>query len=618
MIVPMKKVFIASHKNDRDALLAAVGELGVLHIVPVDPKAAVAEERTVAAIDHAGRALQILAAHKHDVGDSPEAHGLSPAEAVEEVLRIQREQAERQNRLITLYNKVHELDIWGDVRLDQFDTLEAQGLHVTLVSATPDALPTIEAEFVQPLSDTSKKLVLAAVLRRSDDQTFPEDVEIVERPEADRPTLQAEAKAIEAALLHDEKELAALVPAIAAIETYLEGLRSRAEYTTAARSSTESDMLLALQGWVPADSADSLGANLEKQGLHVAVQSFEPTEDDNPPTLVRYARWARPIKAMFDFLGTIAGYREIEISGFFLVALAIFSAMLIGDGGYGLLLLVAPLLMYRKAKAAGKDMAPFHLIMIFGVTTLIWGCLSGNFFGVAPQQIVDSNSWIAPLGTAMAALQVMPTGAVNQAELLIKISLICAVIHLCIAQLRQALAYAPGLKALCHIGWTLFLVGMFGLVWYLFFLSQGATPPPVSPVVLWLLASGAVLAILFANPSKNLLKMFGAGVGEFPMTAISTFSDTLSYIRLMAVGLASGIIALTFNTLALQVADGALWRWLPASMILLFGHGLNFALCMIAILAHGVRLNILEFSNNVGVSWSGYTFAPFGKKYGQE
>jgi len=90
---------------------------------------------------------------------------------------------------------------------------------------------------------------------------------------------------------------------------------------------------------------------------------------------------------------------------------------------------------------------------------------------------------------------------------------------------------------------------------------------------------------------------------------MGTLSDTISYIRLMAVGLASTILATTFNDLAAQLAASA--TWLAGAPVLLFGHGLNIGLAMIAIFAHGVRLNMLEFSKCLGMSWSGYPYEPF-------
>ena len=125
----------------------------------------------------------------------------------------------------------------------------------------------------------------------------------------------------------------------------------------------------------------------------------------------------------------------------------------------------------------------------------------------------------------------------------------------------------------------------------------------------YLLIAGAVLAIVFASPSANLVKMLGMGLAQFPLSMLSAFSDVISYVRLMAVGLASSVLAVSFNDMALQAG------FLPLTiLVLVFGHGLNVGLALIAMFAHGVRLNMLEFGSNLGMEWAGYPYRPFAHR----
>jgi len=125
------------------------------------------------------------------------------------------------------------------------------------------------------------------------------------------------------------------------------------------------------------------------------------------------------------------------------------------------------------------------------------------------------------------------------------------------------------------------------------------------------LLGGLALVVLFGAPNRNPARRVFVGFASALLPLIGTFGDTMSYIRLMAVGLASFYIAFAFNDLGSTVATVGTWG--AAVPILLIGHALNIALCVIAIFAHGVRLNMLEFSNNVGVQWAGYAYAPFTK-----
>jgi len=130
------------------------------------------------------------------------------------------------------------------------------------------------------------------------------------------------------------------------------------------------------------------------------------------------------------------------------------------------------------------------------------------------------------------------------------------------------------------------------------------------------MGGGVLLTTIFGFPHRNPVVRVAGGFASSLLPLIGAFSDTMSYIRLMAVGLASYYIAFAFNDLASQVAGAATWG--VAWIILLFGHGLNLGLCVIAIFAHGVRLNMLEFSNNVGVQWAGRQYQPFANRIKQE
>jgi vacuolar-type H+-ATPase subunit I/STV1 len=293
-----------------------------------------------------------------------------------------------------------------------------------------------------------------------------------------------------------------------------------------------------------------------------------------------------------------------------------------------LVFLLTPLLLYRRiVAAAGK--AKVHLTIVVGATTLIWGVMSATYFGVTPETIAKAGGYVkgsggqetgdvdamrsgggtwASVGKAMMA--VAPLWDADPERLrtiLIKVSFVIGCIHLTLARLRRGLALAPDPRALAQVGWALFLWAMLGLIWMLFFTSR-----PVSmSIIQGGLIAGGTLVVLFTAPSRNPLKGVGIGVAASLLPALGTFSDTMSYVRLMAVGLATSYIGAAFNDLGATVADFA--TWFAAVPIILLGHALNIGLSIIAIFAHGVRLNMLEFSSNAGVQWAGYPYTAFPK-----
>jgi V/A-type H+-transporting ATPase subunit I len=283
-------------------------------------------------------------------------------------------------------------------------------------------------------------------------------------------------------------------------------------------------------------------------------------------------------------LGTTPGYREYDVSPAFMIALPLFAAVLIGDAGYALVFLLTPLLLRRRLRGAiGPDLSA--MLTVFGATGLAWGLVTSSFFGVS-------------LGYA----PLVPVEATEHSQrLLERITFTVGALHLSLAHLWRAWANRGSLKGLSFVGWATTMWGVYGLVNALV-LGDDFWSGPWSVLV----AVGLPMACLFSNPDrKRPVRSMIIGTLNSIFPALSMLGDTISYVRLMAIGLAGTVLALSFNELARQVG--------PVGMVpvLVVGHSLNIALVMIALFAHGVRLNILEFSNNLGMEWSGYPYDPF-------
>jgi V/A-type H+-transporting ATPase subunit I len=432
---------------------------------------------------------------------------------------------------------------------------------------------------------------MVAVIDRTGQFEAPEGAKEILWPTTDLPTVKKQAAEIDASLKRHRKRLAELANLLEDIRHQHKQYKIEADVCVVQNSGFTSDALFALQGWVPSHKADSLSDRLAERDITAAVEVMPVEEEEQPPTLIEYPKWTMPIKGLFDILGTVAGYQEFDVSIPFMLALPIFAAMLIGDGGYGAVLFFGLLLGYKKIAPALGDKFT-QLLIVVGAISLLWGFLCGSFFGF---------------------LLYKPVIAVNMTDqsrfLLMQISFVMGAIHLSTAQLLQSFRLFPDLRFMGKVGWAVFIWGMLGVV-RMFVLNTDVswgTPWP------YLLITGAVLAILFESPGKNIIKMILVGVANFPLAMLGAFSDIISYVRLMAVGLASGVLAASFNELALNSGS-----WLIAIPTLVLGHALNLGLAMIALFAHGVRLNMLEFSNNLGMQWTGYIYKPFSNEMIQE
>ena len=604
MIVEMHKMYVVTHRRNGDDLLAALGALGVVHLKAVDPARASAAEDIAALLGRVRRAIQILAGTPA-AGVAP---SISADAAVEEALSITQRCSEHEARLDALHRQMEQLAVWGDLSLQQLDELRDVGVEVKFFDVPAALVDEVHADVASVLHELPGKRVLLATAEREVELSVPDEARELPLPERDRPSIRAEATAIDAELRRDRTRLAALAHLLGDLRAEQSQLEERASWSRAERGAWCDENLFAVQGFSPAESAEAIEEALRDRNIEAAVRFLEVAPDEQPPTLVRYPRWARPIKAVFDVLGTVPGYREYDLSPFFMVALPIFAAMLFGDAGYGMIFTLLGLTFYGKIRTkAGGPTA--QLVLVFGLTALAWGMLTGNYFGVSPTNMLAAGGIWAALGRAATSVALLWSANEEVARnIIIKVSFVFGTIHLVLAHLRQALGFAPNLKALAEIGWSCFLAGMLGVIWMLFFPDDMWMS---TQIMFSLLIAGAALVVLFSHPSVNPAKMLGLGVIANILPMISTFSDTISYIRLMAVGLASYYIASAFNGLGSSLAAAGWWAIPLGAIVIVLAHLLNIALGFIAVFAHGIRLNMLEFSSNAGVQWSGYAYAPF-------
>lgn len=622
MIVKMSKVFIATRIADRDRLLHLLGKMNLMHLEPVQPEKNVADESTIRLFNDLSLAVQILSPLK----PSGPVFSQNPVAAAQEAIDLRRSISENQHRLLELYQRIRELEIWGNIRLSQLTDLRNNGLEVEFYTVSERKVNSIRAECAEILSTLPGKIVLVAIVDRSGRFEMPEGTESLKFPPQDRPSVLAEAKKIEIELQQSHDRLSQLAALTEAMRKEQARLAGEITYVKAQRSGMSQGEIFALQGWLPAAKADRIESQLAGSNLPAAVRITPVGTDDMPPTLIHYPSWTKPINGFFDILGILPGYREIDLSPFLMLTMPIFTAMLIGDAGYGLLLFLAGLFFRNRiVHAAGKSAT--QLMMVFGLATLVWGILTANYFGITPETLgkaggygrlpgadvpVDYEIFWQSHGIYSLIAGIMHEAGIFWREdpsaarfLVMKISLVVGCLHLILARLRKMAALFPDQRALAEIGWLIIIPDMLVVIWYLLFIGVEQTPT----AVWWFLGAGMFMAACFGKPDKNPAKRFLLGVFSSLLPLLNTFTDTMSYVRLFAVGLSSYYISSAFNAMGVRIAEAA--TWFAAAPVVILGHGLNIALVAIAIFAHGIRLNMLEFSNHAGVQWDGYPYRPF-------
>lgn len=581
MIAPMEKVLVAGRTLGRRTILEAVRGAGVVHAEPVEPRQLLALPAAREQLVLADRALEILERVTLPAVRCPPER--TPPVVIERVLAAAASlEACRGGRQALLAER-EQAAPWGPLGLEDLRELQAAGLHVGLFSCPAGAAPGVRADVVHLAGRANGAQLWVAVSRQEI---------LLERP-AERVSLPArDVEGIDRALRALDEEEGRLANELASFATcrqdlanYRLRLRDQVRFLEVEAGLHDAGEVFVLRGWVPSRDAGALSAALAGLEEPTALQITAPGAEEQPPTHFENAAWCRPIENLYRLLGVFPGYREKDISFVFLPALTIFTGFLIADAGYAACLLLVLGISYRALVGRGTPKEALDLSLTLCGGVLVFGALTNTWFG---ERLIVLTAFDGATDRHQALLQ--------------RLCFLLGAAHLSIAHVLRVWGRPLRLSALAEGGWVLFIWAMLALVNTL---VLGSPPPP------WMLPAFVValgLVLVFTAPSRNPLATLGRGLGAIALNATAFLADIVSYVRLWAVGLAGGILAASFNELAGPLPVAA------AVLILVPAHALNLALGLVAVLAHGVRLNLLEFSNHLGMEWGGREYQPFRRQ----
>ena len=320
---------------------------------------------------------------------------------------------------------------------------------------------------------------------------------------------------------------------------------------------------------------------------------------------------------------------NLTIETFLIVCPLLFLAGLVDaiGGGYGLLICAVAAIPIIKSLIAKKQISPmFLLVGLFGLSTVLWGTLTCTWFGLSPEQLPEwLKSLSIPLISNVYADKIWHpfwtngTAGLTTAQNLQIFCFSLALIQLTVAHIKGATRNKKSIKMLGDIGSILQLLGIYYLVLSLvvnaevfsFGLVIGGVP--IGTVAIALIGVGFVLSFVFSNYEGSIIKSILSSLTNIVsvlLGVVNVFSDIVSYIRLWAVGIAGAAISATVNELVSPLLGNFMFM-IFAIVLLVFGHGLNMILNILSVIVHGIRLNTLEFSSHLDMSWSGHKFKPF-------
>jgi V/A-type H+-transporting ATPase subunit I len=248
-----------------------------------------------------------------------------------------------------------------------------------------------------------------------------------------------------------------------------------------------------------------------------------------------------------------------------------------------------------------------------GLCTFIWGAMSCNYFGI--NKVLMESAGFDLRQVKPFSLVYIPWLAEQK-----NVQLICfilALVHLFIARswnFFHDIRRPPRIRAFVHLGYLGLLLGLFTLVLNMLIDKVKFPVPSWAYIAIGL---GYIFVLFLSQQEGKFLKGVLMGLAQFIPTTlgcISVFADIISYVRLFAVGLAGLAIAESFNSMAQGIMSSGGAFIVPGILVIILGHTLNMGMCILSVVVHGVRLNVLEFSNHLGLEWSGFAYNPFREK----
>ncbi len=351
---------------------------------------------------------------------------------------------------------------------------------------------------------------------------------------------------------------------------------------------------MVMEGFVPETRKKELDEFLEKkQVLHIASP---PDQEVKSPILLKNNRFAR-LYEVIARLYDLPNHTELDLVPLFAPFYMMFFGFCMGDAGYGLLMVIgASLAKPRMPKM--KDI--LSLVQWLGLATIIFGFLSGTFFGIP---LVDANiPFLEPVKKFMLDTNKLFNLALILGAIQILFGMFVKVFNI---KKSQGFRYS-----FSTIGWLVLILGsgiLFG-----FKSAEIVSKPAAGIIQNIILGVAGVLIFLLNDPKRNVFVNIGAGLWDAYGMASGIFGDLLSYIRLFALSISGGILGFVFNQLAISLKpDNIILGPLVMIIILVIGHSINIFMCALGAFVHPMRLTFVEFYKNAGFSGGGKPYTPF-------
>ncbi len=603
MIVKMSKYAFMVYHREYEAFLMQLRELGVVHVKEnksildnAELQDLLALRRRVAQLMRYFKSLNVEAKDYAPARELTKDAGIALLQQIED---LRDKKAQLQTSKASLEKDIAYMEFWGDFSRKDVDRLKKAGYEITFWTCpTAKYEPKWGDEYSAVLVNNVQSVTYFLTITKTG-TTVEIDAERQKMPDGGLQELNHSLAQLEQEMAALDAELKALAASqYNTLDRFDKDLQNEFNLSNVlVQTDREAgDKLMLLEGWVPTEKAQTLEHTLEEKGYF--YKALEIEDGDKVPILLRNNRFAKlfePITRMF----SLPNYGEFDPTPFFAPFFMLFFGLCFGDGGYGLLVMLVCTLLKRKVSA---DYKPFlSLFQYLGLAALIVGTCTGTFFGIA---FVD-----------IKAFEEVKEYFVSSDNLM-TFSIIIGLVQILFGKTVAALKTMSqkGTKyGIASLAWVFIILAMcvvFGLP-----ALDVQLPETVETIALVVAGLGLLVAFLYNTPGKNIFLNFGTGLWNTYNVVSGLLGDTLSYIRLFAIGLTGGILGGVFNSLAVDMTAGmnAGLRVVCMLLILLLGHAINIGLCTISSLVHPLRLIFVEYYKNAEFEGGGKDYHPFKK-----
>lgn len=601
----MKKIQLMLHHGEKAIFLQKLQELGLVHLEMDEQNISPANEALITKRENLQKTMELLA-KQHENEDAPSTDLLSDAdEVVAKANELISALEKTDSELETLKKELAIVTPWGNFDTELITKLKQKNILTRFYIAAKKGYDKYDFANLAHEIITLKNGMVYFVVFLQEDTELPFDRVIlpsrsIDQINAARHTLQQKRNKDQSALASLSKNIPLLDAAIIQLNNEIFYHQASDSFHTAGENTIHY-----IQGWIPKNALKSMTSILDKQ--HIAYLVRDADLSDEVPVILKNKKYPKVFETITNVF-ELPNYRELDLTPVIAVFYPIFFAYCLGDSGYGLVFVALFVTGYFTFLKNNKIIAALGAIL--GAFTMVIGILkSGTIFGIPIAEHRDM-----PFFDFFAQYIIIPDSndvtfnAFNVALILGIVQIIVGVLSAII----KSWIYDTFEASLAPIGKLIIIISTVTL-----FLGTAQEMQPFAAwagIAKYTLGIGILLVLLFNNIRLPIFKRIGSGILPIYFIFTGLLGDTLSYIRLFALGISSGILGLVINNIGGQIMSGGTVGIIIGIVFLIFGHLLNLFISGLGSFVHPLRLTFVEFYNNAEFKGGGIPFHPFKKE----